>query len=53
MKFSCDRSLLMSAINTVTKALAAKSNIPILEGILITAEGTQGNFSLHRYVPYH
>lgn len=41
MKFSCDRSLLMSAINTVTKALAAKSNIPILEGILITAEGTQ------------
>lgn len=41
MKFSCERSLLMSALNTVTKALAQKSNIPVLEGILIVAEGRQ------------
>lgn len=41
MKFSCERSLLMSALNTVTKALAQKSNIPVLEGILLTAEGRQ------------
>ena len=41
MKFSCDRSLLMSALNTVTKALTQRSNIPVLEGILLTAEGRQ------------
>lgn len=35
MKFSCTRSILLSAINIATKAASAKSPIPALEGILI------------------
>ena len=35
MKFSCDKSILNSAISTVQKAVSAKSPIPALEGIMV------------------
>ncbi len=37
MKFSCEKYLLQSAINTASRAAAAKSPIPALEGLLIEA----------------
>ena len=40
MKFSCEKALLQAAINTASRAVAAKSSIPALEGILLQA-GTQ------------
>jgi len=35
MKFSCEKALLQSAIATAGRAVAAKSSIPALEGILL------------------
>ena len=35
MKFSCEKALLQSAVNTTSRAVAAKSSIPALEGILL------------------
>ena len=35
MKFSCERSDLLTAVNTAAKAASSKSPIPALEGILI------------------
>lgn len=35
MKFMCDKINLLEAVNTVQKAVSAKSTLPILEGILI------------------
>lgn len=40
MKFSCEKALLLSAISTASRAVAPKSSIPALEGILVEA-GTQ------------
>ena len=37
MKFSCEKVLLQSAISTTSRATAAKSSIPALEGILLEA----------------
>ena len=37
MKFTCDKALLSAAINIVSRACAAKSPIPSLEGILVEA----------------
>ncbi|MCL2342419.1 MAG: DNA polymerase III subunit beta [Firmicutes bacterium] len=37
MKFSCEKHLLLAAVNTASRAAAAKSPIPALEGILIEA----------------
>lgn len=37
MKFSCEKVLLQSAVNTASRAVAAKSSIPALEGVLIQA----------------
>ena len=39
MKFFCDTKALCDAINIVSKAVAVKSPIPHLEGILINAKG--------------
>ncbi len=40
MKFSCEKLVLQSAVATATRAVAAKSSIPALEGLLlICAEG--------------
>ncbi len=35
MKFICDKEKLLKAINSVTKAVAVRTTMPILEGILI------------------
>lgn len=37
MKFSCEKALLLSAVTTTSRAVAVKSSIPALEGILIEA----------------
>ena len=37
MRFSCATSDLQSALSVVTKALAAKSTLPVLEGVLVAA----------------
>ena len=37
MKFSCEKSFLMSAVNTSSRAAASKSAVPALEGLLIEA----------------
>lgn len=37
MKFSCEKALLMSAISIASRAVAPKSSIPALEGILLEA----------------
>lgn len=39
MKFSCDQSSLVKAINTVSKAVTSRTTIPILKGILLSLEG--------------
>ena len=38
MKFTCEKYLLLAAVNTASRAVATKSPIPSLEGILIDAE---------------
>ena len=38
MKFSCEKALLLSAVNTASRAVSAKSSIPALEGLLLEAE---------------
>ena len=37
MKFSCEKALLSSAVAVTSRAVAAKSSIPAMEGILIEA----------------
>ncbi len=37
MKFTCEKALLQSAITTAARAVASKSSIPALEGILLEA----------------
>lgn len=37
MKFSCEKALLLTAVSTTSRAVAAKSSIPAMEGILIEA----------------
>ena len=39
MKFSCEKALLQSAIAVTSRAVAAKSSIPALEGLLLRADG--------------
>lgn len=38
MKFSCEKALLSSAVATTSRAVAVKSSIPAMEGILIEAD---------------
>ena len=37
MKFSCEKALLSAAVAAASRAVAAKSSIPAMEGILIEA----------------
>ena len=37
MKISCEKQDLLEAINAASKAVSAKSSLPALEGLLITA----------------
>lgn len=39
MKFSCGKEIILSAVQTTSKAAAGKSSIPALEGILMELEG--------------
>ncbi len=39
MKFTCDQTNLVKALNTVSKAVTARTTIPILKGILLSLEG--------------
>lgn len=39
MKFECEKSLLASAIEGVSRAITTRSAIPVLEGIYLKAEG--------------
>lgn len=41
MRFSCDKSVLQEAIDTVQKACSTRTTYPILEGILIDANDKQ------------
>ena len=38
VRFSCEKTLLQQAVNAVSRAVAAKSSIPALEGILLESE---------------
>ena len=38
MKFSCEKALLQSAINTASRAVSTKSSIPALEGLLLQCD---------------
>lgn len=48
MKFSCEKALLQSAILIASRAVAAKSSIPALEGLLLEA-GDSGTVYLTGY----
>ena len=39
MKFTCQKEIILSAVQTTSKAAAGKSSIPALEGILLELEG--------------
>ncbi len=39
MKFTCDRVLFAQAVSGVSRAVSQRSSIPVLEGILMKAEG--------------
>lgn len=39
MKFSCEKLLLQTAVSTASRAVAVKSTIPALEGVLLQADG--------------
>lgn len=41
MNILCDKTLLSAAIDGVSKAVTARSTVPVLEGILLKAEGFQ------------
>lgn len=38
LRFSCEKALLQAAINTASRAVAAKSSIPALEGLLLEGD---------------
>ena len=41
MKVVCEKEKIIKAINSVTKAVASKTTMPILEGILIQTNENQ------------
>lgn len=47
MKFSCEKALLQGAISTAARAVAAKSSIPALEGLLLQC--TPGKLTVSGY----
>lgn len=38
LQFSCEKALLLNAVNTASRTVAAKSSIPALEGLLLDGE---------------
>ena len=51
MKFSCEKLLLQNAVNTASRAVAAKSSIPALEGLLLTCGGESMTVSGYNMQP--
>ncbi len=47
MKFICDKEKLLKAINSVTKAVAVRTTMPILEGILIQTNDNDIKFTCY------
>ena len=47
MKIVCDKDTILKAINSVTKAVASKTTMPILEGILIQTNDNQIKFTTY------
>ena len=45
MKFSCDKALLSEVVSNVQKSISTRSNVPVLEGILLEA-GADGILKL-------
>ncbi len=52
MKFICEGKTLSNAVNLVSKVLAVKSNIPILDGIKIKAQKNVVTFSVYNQEIY-
>lgn len=54
MKFSCEKALLQSAIAVTSRAVAQKSSIPALEGLLLHADSrlTISGYNLQTGHPY-
>ena len=51
MKFSCEKALLQSAINTASRAVSTKSSIPALEGLLLQCDHrlTVSGYNMHYF----
>ena len=47
MKFICERDNILKALNSVTKAVASKTTMPILEGILIQTNDKEIKFTTY------
>lgn len=47
MKIICDKDKILKAINSVTKAVASKTTMPILEGILIQTNDKEVKFTTY------
>ena len=47
MKIVCDKDTILKAINSVTKAVASKTTMPILEGILIQTNDKEVKFTTY------
>ena len=45
MKFRCDQQILSKAMNTVSVAVSNRTTLPVLKGILMTAEGGEVTLS--------
>ena len=56
MKFSCEKALLLDAINTASRAVPSKTSVPALEGLLfhadhfLTVSGFDTNTGIHTKV---
>ncbi|MGI6203826.1 MAG: DNA polymerase III subunit beta [Anaerovoracaceae bacterium] len=57
MKFSCEQQILTRALNVVSRAVSVKTTLPVLKGILLTAEngklrlsGSNLDFSIEKTV---
>ena len=47
MKIVCEKDKILKAINSVTKAVASKTTMPILEGILIQTNEKEVKFTTY------
>ena len=52
MKFECEKTLLASAIDGVSRAITNRAAIPVLEGIYMKAEGFNLTLTSPAGIPY-